>query len=197
MPRTVRLLAPAILAVGVVLLVSALRARKRGDVVQVAPAAEASPTLERGGEPAVIPAAIAPASSGASETAVIAVHEITVAEPLFTTAQRAGDPMALPSFTVPLGGGRSVDVDVAHFEDLGVDERVYSGSVRGQRESQAVFSYVGLAYAGTVVLGDEQRAYYITATEDGRMRITELDLTRAPGCGAALPPEMAMTGNGR
>jgi hypothetical protein len=88
-----------------------------------------------------------------------------------------------------------VEVDVNRFEMINDDEGVYVGSVRGQRDSRAIFSYVGLAHAGTVVLPAEERAFYITATEFGQMRVTELDLTRAPLCGQPLLAVAPLPGN--
>lgn len=131
-------------------------------------------------------AAVTPKPVAEKDPAIVAFWELPVDVPLIETAFRDGPPQSLRSFSVRLAPARSAEVDVASFEVLAEEEGVFSGTVRGQPDSQAVFSYVGLAYAGTVVLGAEQRAFYITATENGVMRITELDLTKAPTCGQPL-----------
>jgi hypothetical protein len=159
-------------------------------------AREAVPVSSARTETRQTPAAVAPVVTATAPApaktppgfgqGVVALHELPVDVPLIAVAQHAGDPSTLQNFRVRLGPDRFVDVDVARFDALNDDEGVYSGSVRGERDSQAVFSYVGLAHAGTVVLPDEERAFYITATEHGQMRITELDLNRAPLCGQPL-----------
>lgn len=133
------------------------------------------------------PAAVAiPTPVAGSDPAIVALWELPVEVPLIEMAFRDGDPVWLRSFPVRLGPHRTAEVDVELFEEIGGEEGVFTGSVRGQPDSTAVFSYVGRAYAGTVVLGSEERAFYVTATEDGRMRITELDLRHAPLCGQPL-----------
>jgi hypothetical protein len=171
------------------------------DVAQTQPtdgveysSSESDVTVETPPAPTPPPATLAATAS--STSAVVAFHELPVDVPLLALAQHAGDPATLQSFRVRLGADRFADIDVARFDALNDDEGVYSGSVRGERDSQAVFSYVGLAHAGTVVLPDEERAFYITATEGGRMRITELDLTRAPLCGQPLLPQHASAAGG-
>jgi hypothetical protein len=191
MPRVSRRLILAAVAVGTVFTI--WQFNPSDATVTTGPVATNGPvnSPETNVAPARTAGAGSTAPAAASPSAVVAFHEMTVDVPLLETALRAGEPAALRSFTVRLGPNRTAEVEVARYDELNDDEGVYAGTVRGAPDSQAVFSYVGLAHAGTVVLGAEQRAFYITATEDGLMRITELDLTRAPLCGQPLLAQAA------
>lgn len=162
-----------------------------GPTIGRAPAATAAETTPVNGEAVVAYPESEAALDPVPGSAEVAFHEFSVDTPLIAVAHAGGDPADLPTFRVRLGPDRFADVDVARFDALNDEEGVYSGAIRGHPDSQAVFSYVGLAHAGTVVLPDEERAFYITATEEGLMRVTEVDLTRAPLC---APPLVAQGG---
>lgn len=90
------------------------------------------------------------------------------------------------TFPLALGPGRDFEVEVARVEQLNEREGVVVGRISGRPDSTAVLSYVGDAAAGTVHLPNSRRALNLYRTEDGLLRVIEIDLARAPECGGAI-----------
>lgn len=97
---------------------------------------------------------------------------------------RAGFPS---SARLELGPDRSDVLLITRTEDLGDNQGSVSGSLQGWPDSTVVLGYADGAVSGTVNLPHEQRSYIISQTEDGTLRVTELDLTQAPQCGEPPP----------
>jgi hypothetical protein len=98
-------------------------------------------------------------------------------------------PEAVQFIPLRIGPEREVLMEVRRFREVAPGEGVFIGLVAGNAYSTAVFSYVGEAFAGFVTLYDERRSFQITASEDGLMRVTELDLDASPGCAPPLLPQ--------
>lgn len=85
-----------------------------------------------------------------------------------------------------IGPGREFELEVQRVQDLGGNEGVVIGKLVGRPDSTVVLSYVEDAAAGTVHLPNSQRALNLYRTEDGLLRVIEIDLSRAPECPVAI-----------
>lgn len=90
------------------------------------------------------------------------------------------------TLALSLGPNRDFAVRVLRVRDLGGDEGVVVGRIDNHPNSTVVLSYVRDAAAGTVHLPNSSRALNLYRTEDGVLRVIEIDLLRAPECGEAV-----------
>lgn len=127
-----------------------------------------------------------PESSG---PAVLAHWQGRLVIPLRRHAPGPMDDFQLPvEFDFPLNAKRSVPVRVQRFDVTGPDAGVFTGEVAGMPGTTVVLSFVGLAQAGVVHLPAEGRSFVVQGDAEGRLRITENDLSQAPGCSPPLLP---------
>lgn len=127
-----------------------------------------------------------PESSG---PAVLAHWQGSLEIPLKQHAPGPMDDFHLPvEFDFPLNAKRRVPVHVRRFDVTGPDAGVFTGEVTGIPGSTVILSFVGLAQAGVVHLPAEGRSFVVQGDAAGRLRITENDLSQAPGCSPPLLP---------
>lgn len=92
------------------------------------------------------------------------------------------------TLNLPLGPGRNEIFNVASIQYPEEGEGVLLGSIDRIPGSSVVLSYVGDSLAGTVIMPVEQRAFDLKRGDDGTLRVTEIDLTRAPECPEVIKP---------
>jgi len=83
---------------------------------------------------------------------------------------------------VPVSAGERIAVRLHRHDVTSPDGGTFVGEIPGHPGGTVVLSYVGAAQAGVVYLPDESRSFVISGGDDGRIRVTSTDLTRAPGC---------------
>lgn len=127
-----------------------------------------------------------PAAVAAADPAVRASLTTRFARPLreiVETAKTHRVPLHIP---LPLRQGETFDFHVQRIESPGSDDGVLVGEIAGHPGSLVVLSYVGLAQAGTIQLPAEGTAFRVRGTDDGAVRIDEIDLRKAPECLACM-----------
>lgn len=103
---------------------------------------------------------------------------------------RRQDPDApVPSrIELPVNATERVAVRFNRIDFHGPDAATLIGEAEGRPGATVVVSYVGSSQAGVIYLPSEKRSFVISGGDDGNVRITATDLTRAPGCGVADTP---------
>jgi hypothetical protein len=144
--------------------------------------ASASPIPDLAAAP-ILPASATAAGQPALDPSVRGGWRGQFDTPLIALA-RANPTARLPveRIRLTLSPRESATILIDHFEAAGDSEGVFEGVVEGKPGSTVILSYVGLAQAGMVHLPAEGRAFRIRGTDDGAVRITEVDLHRAPEC---------------
>lgn len=134
----------------------------------------------------------APVLSEAGSPGVISHWQGRLVTPLRDRAPEPDADLHLPlRFAFPLSASRTVHVRIERHDETAPDSGVFTGVAHDLPGSVVILSYVGLAQSGVVQLPGERRAYVINGDDTGHIRVTALDLDRAPGCTPPLSPPLA------
>lgn len=181
-----------------------------GSSVPSAPAAAAAPALRASPlppDPAPVVVAPPPAPAPVEEFSGVTTSPVLpeaaspgvlsywhgrLLTPLRDRAPAPDADLHLPlRFAFPISATRQVRVRIDRHDETGADSGTFTGEAEDSPGSVVILSYVGLAQAGVVQLPGERRAFVINGDEAGHIRVTALDLDRAPGCTPPLIPPLA------
>ena len=160
-------------------------------VTVAAPSSSLAPAPSPASAPAPTPA---PAAAAPLPQGIVAIWHGTLPLPLKQFIARQDPDAPVPArLELPVDDDTRLALRFRRINFDGPDAATLLGEVEDHPGGTVVLSHVGNSHAGVIHLPDEQRSYVISGGEDGRIRITATDLTRAPDCAPELPrPPLAL-----
>ena len=159
------------------------------------PAPPAAPLADPAPSPSLsaAPPAASPASAPLPQ-GIVAIWHGALPLPLKQFIARQDPDAPVPArLELPVDDDTRLALRFRRINFDGPDAATLLGEVEDHPGGTVVLSHVGNSHAGVIHLPDEQRSYVISGGEDGRVRITATDLTRAPDCAPELPrPPLAL-----